>query len=240
MISGFSGIIFNPKLISEIRKKRIIKSDWISANKELPAIFLASSFQRRQPHPVSITLAPTNSRRTFASTKFLRTSGELFRRNRALPVQMDTTQEFPSSSSTPWCAQSRESDVASVIFPNSGELFRRHRYPWPKVSTPSRSSRRFLSLLPFPCTFGGRPHRISISLPFFVLLQYRAALRLCRPPSLSPPIPAISATPCRRWGSPRIPLHLLPPFCTSSDPRPPPPPATRTTGALVRLLLGRR
>jgi hypothetical protein len=39
---------------------------------------------------------------------------------------MDTTLEFPSSGSTPWCAQSRESDVASVIFPNSVELFRRH------------------------------------------------------------------------------------------------------------------
>jgi hypothetical protein len=32
MISGFSGIIFNPKLISEI-KKRKIKSGSISANK---------------------------------------------------------------------------------------------------------------------------------------------------------------------------------------------------------------
>jgi hypothetical protein len=41
-------------------------------------------------------------------------------------VQVDTTLEFPSSSSTPWCVQSRKSDVASVIFPNSGELFRRH------------------------------------------------------------------------------------------------------------------
>jgi hypothetical protein len=36
---------------------------------------------------------------------------------------MDTTLEFPSSSSTPWCGGLRESDVDSVIFPNSGELF---------------------------------------------------------------------------------------------------------------------
>jgi hypothetical protein len=33
-------------------------------------ISLASSFQRCQPHPVSITLAPTNHRPTFASTSF--------------------------------------------------------------------------------------------------------------------------------------------------------------------------
>jgi hypothetical protein len=36
-------------------------------------ISLASSFQRRQPHPVSITLAPINRRRTFAYAKFLQT-----------------------------------------------------------------------------------------------------------------------------------------------------------------------
>jgi hypothetical protein len=39
---------------------------------------------------------------------------------------------------------------------------------WPKVSTPSRSSRRFLSVLPFPCTFGCHPHQIPISLPLYV------------------------------------------------------------------------
>jgi hypothetical protein len=33
MISGFLGIIFNPKLISEIRKKRKRKSESILANK---------------------------------------------------------------------------------------------------------------------------------------------------------------------------------------------------------------
>jgi hypothetical protein len=86
-------------------------------------ISLASSFQRCQPRSFSITLTPTNPRRTFASTKFRRTSGELFWRNHALPVQMDTTLEFPSSSSTPWWGRSRESDVDSVIFPNSGEFF---------------------------------------------------------------------------------------------------------------------
>jgi hypothetical protein len=141
-------------------------------------ISLASSFQRRQHCSVSITLAPTNPRRTFASTKFRRTSGELFRRNRALPVQMDTSLELPSSSSTPWCGGLLDSDVGWVIFPNSGNSSATPAsssvavvHLWPKVSTPSRSPRRSRSVLPFPCTFGGCPHRISISLPFSVLLQ---------------------------------------------------------------------
>jgi hypothetical protein len=50
---------------------------------------------------------------------------------------------------------------------------------WPKVTTPSRSSRRFLSILPFPCTFGGRPHRISISFPLRVLLQSTEVQSTC-------------------------------------------------------------
>jgi hypothetical protein len=41
-------------------------------------ISLASSFQRHQPHPVSITLPPINHRRTFASTKFQRTFRQHF------------------------------------------------------------------------------------------------------------------------------------------------------------------
>jgi hypothetical protein len=40
---------------------------------------------------------------------------------------MDTTLEFPSSSSTPWCGGLLDSDVGCIIFPNSGELFRRRR-----------------------------------------------------------------------------------------------------------------
>nr|TKW10045.1 hypothetical protein SEVIR_6G101357v2 [Setaria viridis] len=34
--------------------------------------------------------------------------------------------EFISSSSTPWCGGLHESDVGSVVFPNSDELFHRH------------------------------------------------------------------------------------------------------------------
>jgi hypothetical protein len=33
--------------------------------------------------------------------------------------KMDTTLEFPSSSSTPWCGGLLDSDVSYVIFPNS-------------------------------------------------------------------------------------------------------------------------
>jgi hypothetical protein len=53
-------------------------------------------------------------------------SSELFRRNRGLLVQMDTTMEFISSSSTSWCGELLDSDVGSIIFPNSGEPFRRY------------------------------------------------------------------------------------------------------------------
>jgi hypothetical protein len=34
---------------------------------------------------------------------------------------MDTTLEFPSSSSTPWCGGLLDSDVGCVIFPNSDD-----------------------------------------------------------------------------------------------------------------------
>jgi hypothetical protein len=38
-------------------------------------------------------------------------------------------------------------------------------HPWPKVSTPSRSSRRFLSVLSFNIQFRCHPHRIPFTLP---------------------------------------------------------------------------
>jgi hypothetical protein len=67
----------------------------------------ASSFQRRQPRSVSMTLAPTNPHRTFASTKFQRTSGdeEVMRIRRRLR----------------WLPRLRR------LLRNSGELFRRRR-----------------------------------------------------------------------------------------------------------------
>jgi hypothetical protein len=137
-------------------------------------ISLASSFQRRQPRSVSISLAPTKPRRTFASTKFRRTSHELFRRNRALPVQKDTTPEFPSPSSTSWFGGLLDSDVSYVIFPNSGDSSPTPASPahavvhlWPKVSTPSHLSRRFLSILPFNLQFRGRSHLIHFDFSYY-------------------------------------------------------------------------
>jgi hypothetical protein len=62
-----------------------------------------------------------------------------------------------------------ESDVDSVVFPDSGDSSATPASPsiaivppWPKVSTPSCSSRRFLSVLPFPCEFGGHSHLIPV------------------------------------------------------------------------------
>jgi hypothetical protein len=56
-------------------------------------ISLTSSFQRRHPHPILTTLAPTNRHRTFASTKFRRT----FRR-----VFSGETVHFKCKRTPPW------------------------------------------------------------------------------------------------------------------------------------------
>jgi hypothetical protein len=64
---------------------------------------------------------------------------------------MDTTLEFASSSSTSWCGGLRESDVDSVIFPNSGELLSnsgelfRHR----RSSLAEGETIAFISSIPF-------------------------------------------------------------------------------------------
>jgi hypothetical protein len=63
----------------------------------------------------------------------------------------------PSSSPTP-----------ASSFPTPARSYVAVVHLWPKVSTSSRSSRRFLSVLPFLCTFGCHPHRIPISLPLSV------------------------------------------------------------------------
>jgi hypothetical protein len=57
------------------------------------------------------------------------------------------------------------------------------------VSTPSRSPRRSCSVSPFPCTFGGRPHRIPISLPlsdlFAVAVTIASSIRASAQPTTS-------------------------------------------------------
>jgi hypothetical protein len=61
------------------------------------------------------------------------------------------------------------SDVGCVIFPNSGDSSATLTsssivvvHLWPKLSTPSRSPRRFLSILSFPCAFGCHSHLIPV------------------------------------------------------------------------------
>jgi hypothetical protein len=82
---------------------------------------------------------------------------------------MDTTLEFASSSSTSWCGGLLDSDVGCIIFPNSGDSSATPAsssvavvHLWPKVSTESLSSHRFLSVLPFNLQFCGRSHLIPL------------------------------------------------------------------------------
>jgi hypothetical protein len=120
-------------------------------------------------------------------------------------VRTNTTRKFLSSSSTPWCGGSLDSDVDSVVFPNSGDSSPTPAsssvavvHLWPKVSTPSCSSRRFLSVLPFPCTFRGRFHLIPFALPFSVYtVSSRSSLlhRSCSPDACCqgcPPLTCVS------------------------------------------------
>jgi hypothetical protein len=70
-----------------------------------------------------------------------------------------------------WCGRSRESGVDCVVFPNSGDSSATPAsssvaivHLWPKVSPPSRLSRRFLSVLPFNLQFRGCSHLIPFAL----------------------------------------------------------------------------
>nr|TKW40431.1 hypothetical protein SEVIR_1G246000v2 [Setaria viridis] len=63
--------------------------------------------------------------------------------------------EFLSSSSTPWCGGLHESDVGSVIFPNSGELFRRHCSSLAEGTVENRN-RGFLFARSCLCPVAGR------------------------------------------------------------------------------------
>jgi hypothetical protein len=192
----------------------------------------ASSFQRRQPHPVSITLAPRNPRRTFASTKFRRT----FRR--AVPAKPCTS----SANGHPcevylaelnvvmwWIARFRcrlrHLPQLRRVTPATPLQLRR-ALPSPSFLTSRRWAHhrvRLVDLVPF-CHSRARLEVVPIESlsPFLSLFccrhHDRAAVHRVTAAVLPPPIPAISATPCRRWRSPWIPLHLLPQFCTSSEP----------------------
>jgi hypothetical protein len=187
----------------------------------------ASSFQRRQPHPVSITLAPGNPRRTFASTKFRRTFW------RAFPAKACTSGAkghhyevyFVELNAVMWWivrfrCRLRHLPQLRRVTPATPLQLRR------VLLSPSfLTSRRWahdhvglVDLVPF-CHSRACLEVVPIeSLSPFLSLLCSVAVAVCRLPSLPPPIPVISATPYRRWGSPRIPHHLLPQFCTSYEP----------------------
>jgi hypothetical protein len=121
-----------------------------------------------------------------------------------------------SSSSTSWCGGLRESDVNSVIFPNFGDSSATPVsssvaivHPWPKVSTPSRSSRRFLSVLPFNLQFRGRSHLIPFAFSFSAC-TIGAGLNGRLPPSPSEFSRSPSPPPPVRTSlrSPRSPLSV--------------------------------
>jgi hypothetical protein len=137
-------------------------------------------------------------------------------------VQMDTTPEFPSPSSTSWCGGLLDSDVDCVIFPNSGDSSPTPVSPshavvhlWPKVSTPSRSSRRFLSVLPFNLQFRGRSHLIPFDFSFSA---YTVRAEACRRRPLSLPPPAASAHPNAGEHLYEIPFTSSLRFVPHSDP----------------------
>jgi hypothetical protein len=129
---------------------------------------------------------------------------------------MDSTLEFPSSSSTPWCAQSRESDVASVIFPNSsellsnsGELFRRRR------SSLAKGEHTIAFVSSFPFRFAVELYAVMCSvtrirrcLRHLPQLR-RAPLQLRR--ALSSPLFIFG----QRWAHHRVRLVVSFPFCHS-------------------------
>jgi hypothetical protein len=138
---------------------------------------------------------------------------------------MDTTLEFPSSSSTPQCGGLLDSDVGCVIFPNSGDSSATPLsssvvvvHLWLKVSTLSRSSRRFLFVLPFNLQFRGRSHLIPFAFSFSACTVQAEARRLpttvpatlIRPPPSSPPPVSIS---------PRSPLPILGLICVPRCPK---------------------
>jgi hypothetical protein len=187
----------------------------------------ASSFQRRQPHPVSITLAPGNPRRTFAFTKFRRT----FRR--AFPAKPCTSSAnghryevyFVELNAVMWwiarfwCRLRHLPQLRRVTPATPLQL--RWALPSPSFLAEGEHTIALASSISFRFSIHVHVWRSSPSnlyLPSFlcsvVVTMTEVQSAVCRPPSLPPPIAAISATPCRRWGSPRIPLHLLPQFCT--------------------------
>jgi hypothetical protein len=101
---------------------------------------------------------------------------------------MDTTLEFPSSSSTPWCGGLRESDVDYVIFPNSGELLSNSGELFPRrLSSLAEGEHTiaFVSSIPFCFDIQST---VSWSFPSNPLcLLFLCLHHWSRPPCRSPP-----------------------------------------------------
>jgi hypothetical protein len=158
-------------------------------------ISLASSFQHRQPQPVSITLAPTNRRRTFASTKFR----WIFRR--AFPAKQCTSSangHHPRVSLVKlyavMCSVTRirrwlrHLPQLRRLLRNSGELFRHLRSPLAE----GEHTIAFVSSFPFRFAIPMRVWRSFPSNPSFFFFS----LCFC---SGQPPwkdLPELSARPC--------------------------------------------
>jgi hypothetical protein len=211
----------------------------------------ASSFQRRQPHPVSITLAPGNPRRTFAFTKFRRT----FRR------------AFPAKP----CTSSANGHRYEVYFVELNDVMwwiarfrcRLRHLPQLRRVTPA-TPLQLRWALPSPSFLTSRRwahHRVGLVdlVPFF---HSRACLEVVPIESLSPFLSLFCYSHHDRGAVRRVPaaipaasdcghlLHSLPQVRISTNspssspsvlhlvrsPRPPPPPATRTPRAPLRLL----
>jgi hypothetical protein len=154
-----------------------------------------SSFQRSEPYPVSITLALTNGHRTFASTKIQRT----FRR----PFPAKTSGANGHHPGVPlfelyavMCSITQiqrrlrrlsPTPVISSLTPTSSSVTTAHF--WPKVSIPSRLPHRSRSVLPFPCTFGGRPIKspsLFLSMFLFSVTMTGPSSSLCLSASCAP------------------------------------------------------
>jgi hypothetical protein len=122
------------------------------------------------------------------------------------------------------------SDVGCVIFPNSGDSSATPTsssivavHLWPKLSTPSRSPRRFLSILSFPCAFGCHSHLIPVF--FFPCVPFRStsmrgsSRALCSPVRVAHAWPLKRAPACQET-EPHVATVVFPP---PTEIRPPPP-----------------
>jgi hypothetical protein len=198
---------------------------------------LASSFQRRQPRSVSITLAPTNPPRTFASTKF----------RRAFPAKPCTSG-----------ANGHHHGVSLVeLYAVMGSVMRIRRrlrhlpQLWRVTPATPLQLRRALPSPSFLTSRRWAHHRVRL-VNLILFCRSRAHLEVVPIESISPHLSLFCCShhdraavhrPCRLRFRPSPPLpaagedlHEFPfifslSFAPRPSPSPPPPSATRTPGA---------